>query len=53
MSHGATPGKTEPPAFAWRQFAGITAGAMAVFIALRLLPTGTNLSHMDFRVDAR
>ncbi len=36
-----------------RQFAWITAGAIAVFVALRLLPTGTNLSHMDFRVDPR
>ena len=36
-----------------RQFALITLGALAVFVALRLLPTGTNLSHMDFRVDPR
>ncbi|MBL9188708.1 MAG: hypothetical protein JNK23_14595 [Opitutaceae bacterium] len=36
-----------------RQFAWITIGAVAVFAALRLLPTGTNLSHMDFRVDPR
>ncbi len=36
-----------------RQFAWITAGAIAVFVVLRLLPTGTNLSHMDFRVDPR
>ena len=36
-----------------RQFAWITAGAIAVFVTLRLLPTGTNLSHMDFRVDPR
>lgn len=37
----------------WRQVAGITAAAVAVFVAVRALPTGTNLSHMDFRVDAR
>lgn len=36
-----------------RQLAWITAGAIAVFVGLRLLPTGTNLSHMDFRVDPR
>ena len=36
-----------------RQLAGITAGAIAIFIALQLIPTGTNLSHMDFRVDAK
>ncbi len=37
----------------WRQLAGITAAAVAVFAALRWLPTGTNLSHMDFRVDPK
>lgn len=36
-----------------RQLGWITAGALAVFIAFRFLPTGTNLSHMDFRVDAK
>lgn len=28
----------------------ITAGALALYLAVRLLPTGTNLNHMDFRV---
>jgi len=28
----------------------ITASAAALFVIVRLLPTGTNLSHMDFRV---
>ncbi|PTX96375.1 hypothetical protein [Opitutus sp. ER46] len=27
----------------------ITAGAVAVYVGMRLLPTGTNLNHMDFR----
>jgi hypothetical protein len=36
-----------------RQVAWITAAAVAVFLGLRVLPTGTSLSHMDFRVDAR
>lgn len=36
-----------------RQFVLITAGAFAVFAGLRALPTGTDLSHMDFRVDSR
>jgi hypothetical protein len=36
-----------------RQTLWITAGALAVFAALRLIPTGTNLSHMDFRVDPK
>ncbi|MBL9202624.1 MAG: hypothetical protein JNL39_19080 [Opitutaceae bacterium] len=37
----------------WRQVALITAGAAAVFAALRLLPTGSDLSHMDFRTDPK
>lgn len=31
----------------------ITLGAIALFVGMRLLPTGTNLSHMDFRVDPK
>jgi hypothetical protein len=34
----------------WRAVAVITAAAAALFVTVRLLPTGTNLSHMDFRV---
>jgi hypothetical protein len=34
----------------WRQVALITAAAVGLFVGFRLLPTGTNLSHMDFRV---
>lgn len=34
----------------WRQIALITAGALALFVVVRRLPTGTNLGHMDFRV---
>lgn len=37
----------------WRQIGWITVGAIVVFAVLRWLPTGTNLSHMDFRVDAK
>ena len=33
-----------------RRIAVITAVAVALFVAVRELPTGTNLSHMDFRV---
>src|ERR1043165_5558835 len=36
-----------------RQVALITVGAAAVFQFLRFLPTGTNLNHMDFRVNAK
>src|SRR3954468_909649 len=32
-----------------RQVVLITLAAVAVFVGLRSLPTGTNLSHMDFR----
>jgi hypothetical protein len=31
----------------------ITVAAIGIFFGLRLLPTGTNLSHMDFRVDPK
>ena len=33
-----------------RQIALITAGAIALFIGVRWLPTGTNLAHVDFQV---
>src|SRR3954468_14269279 len=33
-----------------RQVAWITLGAIALFVVVRQLPTGTNLSHGDFRV---
>jgi len=33
----------------WRQVALITGAAIALFVVVRELPTGTNLSHMDFR----
>lgn len=33
----------------WRQIVFITVGALALFVIFRRLPTGTNLSHMDFR----
>jgi len=39
--------------FAWGQTAAITAVAVLVFIALRQIPTGSDLNHMDFRVDNR
>ena len=39
--------------FAWGQAAVITAGALVVFLGLRQIPTGTDLNHMDFRVESR
>jgi hypothetical protein len=32
------------------QIASLTAGAVALFLVVRLLPTGTNLAHVDFQV---
>ena len=46
-------GRAAAAPFAWTQFALITITAVAIFIGFRLLPTGTNLSHMDFRVDPK
>lgn len=36
-----------------RQIALITAAALVLYVAVRLLPTGTNLNHMDFRMTGR
>ena len=36
-----------------RSIAVITLSALALFIIVRLLPTGTNLNHMDFRVEGK
>lgn len=36
-----------------RQIAVITLVAVAIFWGMLLLPTGTNLNHMDFRVNAK
>ncbi len=36
-----------------RQIIVITVAALALFVVVRLLPTGTNLSHMDFRVEGK
>ncbi len=37
----------------WRQLAIISAAAAAIYLGLRWMPTGTNLSHMDFRVEGK
>jgi hypothetical protein len=36
-----------------KQIALISVGALAVFVFMRFLPTGTNLNHMDFRVSGQ
>ncbi|HEY0944324.1 MAG TPA: hypothetical protein VGD81_03625, partial [Opitutaceae bacterium] len=37
----------------WRQIVFLTAGALALYVGFRLMPTGTNLNHMDFRVEGK
>lgn len=37
----------------WRQLFVISLVAVAAYFGLRALPTGTNLNHMDFRVEAK
>jgi hypothetical protein len=41
---------TRSAATQWRQIGLITLGAVALYLGMRLVPTGTNLNHMDFRV---
>jgi len=53
MSTAASAPPLSRPPFAWGQFFALTAGAAAVFALLRLIPTGSDLNHMDFRVDAK
>jgi hypothetical protein len=48
MTHAAQASRLSPAQR--RSIAVITAAAGALFVVVRLLPTGTNLSHMDFRV---
>eukprot|EP01035_Chromulina_nebulosa_P013891 gene13891-18400_t len=36
-----------------KQIAAITVAAIAVFVGMRFMPTGTNLNHMDFRVSGQ
>ena len=38
------------PAIRWKSVGLITTGALALYVAFRFLPTGTNLHHMDFQV---
>lgn len=53
MSTAASAPPLPRPPFAWGQFLALTAGAALVFALLRLIPTGSDLNHMDFRVDAK
>lgn len=46
-------GRKPMTAAEWKRIAWITAGALAVFVGMRFLPTGTDLNHMDFRVSGQ
>jgi len=48
MSHVVSLGSSQR-----RQLAWITVGALSLYLGMRWLPTGTNLSHMDFRLDPK
>jgi hypothetical protein len=48
----AAPGLSRGPV-PWVRVGRITVIAILVFLGMRWLPTGTNLSHMDFRVDPK
>ena len=50
---GGTPPTTGATSRQRWQIGWITLGAVAVFLFLRYLPTGTNLNHMDFRVTGK
>ncbi len=39
--------------YPWRSIILITAAALALYLGARLLPTGTNLNHMDFRLTGK
>ncbi|MFM9090573.1 MAG: hypothetical protein ACKOUK_02380, partial [Verrucomicrobiota bacterium] len=53
MSTAASVPPLARPPFAWGQFLALTAGAAVVFALLRLIPTGSDLNHMAFRVEAK
>ena len=53
MSTAASAPPLPRPPFAWGQFLALTAGAAVVFALLRLIPTGSDLNHMDFRVEGK
>ena len=45
--------RAELDARQWKHISLITSLALAVFVGMRFLPTGTNLNHMDFRVSGQ
>jgi hypothetical protein len=39
--------------FPWRQTLLITVGAIAIYAGVRMMPTASNLNHMDFRAEGK
>lgn len=50
MNSPASAPSVAPTSLAWGRIAAITLIALGAYVGVRLLPTGTNLSHMDFQV---
>ncbi|MEY4490192.1 MAG: hypothetical protein RIQ79_2700 [Verrucomicrobiota bacterium] len=50
---GAKPERDEHAQVNWRYVGWLTVAAVAIYVLFRLLPTGTNLHHMDFRVEGK
>ena len=46
----STSARSRPEGARWRQILLLTAGAIALYVALRALPTGTNLHSADFNM---
>jgi len=44
---------TESAPYPWRSIILITAVALVLYVGVRLLPTGSNLNHMDFRMEGK
>ena len=52
----AAPAEAAPagvPPIPWRRMGVITGVALALFLAVRLLPIGSSLNHMDFRMEGK
>ncbi|WP_438479097.1 hypothetical protein [Oleiharenicola lentus] len=50
---GHSGGKKPASALPWKQVALITVVALGVYFAIRLMPTASNLNHMDFRAEGK
>jgi hypothetical protein len=50
---GAKPERDDHAQVNWRYAGWLTSAAVSAYVLFRLLPTGTNLHHMDFRVEGK